>query len=541
MKKHHTIVWAAAVCLAVCMGCMAAAETVSGVVFHDKNGNGILDKRDKGIKGVLVSNGRDVVATDNKGRYRLPIEDDMVVFVNKPAGWMTPVCPETNIPRFYYVHKPAGSPKMKYAGVAPTGPLPESVNFALRRQKERTRFQIVCLGDTQTRNQQEVDYLSHAIVSELRGIDAAFGVTLGDVVFDDLSVFEPMAHSIGQIGLPWRHVPGNHDLNQDAPDLRYTADSFIRVFGPSYHAFAYGQVHFIVLNDIHWHIGERGYHAELGADQLKFVEGYLRHVPRNRLVVLFMHIPIAENRDRRQLFALLENRPHTFSLSAHTHDQRHVFLNASHEWQGAKPHHHLIHATACGSWWGGNFDERSIPLTPMADGVPKGYSLIQFDGNRYQVTYKAAGRPADYQMSIYAPDPVPAQTSEFTEVIVNVFAGSERSRVEMRVGESGAWILMQPSSEKDPYYLKLHGRQGLFVEKITALKGVEEVNDAVLRQIQAEFMDVIGRGMPKPDETPHLWKATLPAGLRPGYHTVHVRTTDMFGAQYSASRVIRVE
>lgn len=542
MRRDNGIVWTAAVCVAVCLGCLAAsADVVTGIVFHDKNGNGILDKREKGIRDVLVSNGRDVAVTDKHGRYTLPIEDDMVVFVLKPSGWTTPVCPELHIPLFHYVHKPAGSPPMKYAGVAPTGPLPKSVNFPLRPQKERKRFRIVCLGDTQPRNQQEVDYLSHAIVAELEGIDAAFGVTLGDVVFDDLSVFEPMARSIARIGLPWRHVPGNHDLNQDAPDLRYTADSFIRVFGPPYYAFAYGPVHFIVLNNIHWHIGEGGYHAELGADQLKFVENYLRHVPKNRLVVLFMHIPITEIRDRKQLFDLLENRPHTFSLSGHTHDQRHVFLGEPHGWRGARPHHHLVHATACGSWWSGNFDELSIPLSPMADGAPKGYSLIYFDDNRYQVIFKAAGRPAGHQMSIYAPDPVPAQTTEFADVIVNVFAGSERSRVEMRVGESGAWTLMQPFRAEDPHYLKIYGRQTAFVEKIVALKDIEEVNDAALRQIQAEFMAIFGRGMTRPKESAHLWKAPLPAGLRPGYHTLHVRTTDMFGAQHAASRVIRVE
>ena len=119
------------------------------------------DADEAGIAEVPVSNGSEVTLTDADGRYSLPVDEDTIVFVVKPRGWMTPVRDEDNIPQFYYIHKPAGSPKLRFAGVPPTGPLPKAVDFALYPQEEGDRFRILCMGDPQPRNIEEVD-LCHA-------------------------------------------------------------------------------------------------------------------------------------------------------------------------------------------------------------------------------------------------------------------------------------------------------------------------------------------------------------------------------------------
>ena len=96
-------------------GAAADRRQAVGVAFHDANGNRRFDAGEKPLPGVRVSNGREIVATDEQGRYELPVDDDTILFVIKPRGWMTPL-DEMNLPRFYYVHKPAGSPPLKYAG-----------------------------------------------------------------------------------------------------------------------------------------------------------------------------------------------------------------------------------------------------------------------------------------------------------------------------------------------------------------------------------------------------------------------------------------
>src|SRR5215510_2229286 len=124
---------AAALAAAMPIGQAAAqGSTVSGVVYENRSGGMRRQAGDPGIAGVLVSNGRDVAKTDANGRYTLPIEDESVVFVIKPTGYATPL-DENNLPRFYYIHQPAGTPaslKLHFRGVDPTGPLPDSVDFA---------------------------------------------------------------------------------------------------------------------------------------------------------------------------------------------------------------------------------------------------------------------------------------------------------------------------------------------------------------------------------------------------------------------------
>ena len=63
---------------------------------------------------------------------------------------------------------------------------------------------------------------------------------LGDIVFDDLSVMEPLNQAIALIGLPWYNVIGNHDLNMDAPNDELSDETFERFYGPAYYSFDHG-------------------------------------------------------------------------------------------------------------------------------------------------------------------------------------------------------------------------------------------------------------------------------------------------------------
>lgn len=491
----------------------SAQEVAKGIVFNDANQNGAREDGERGIGGVCVSNGREVVETARDGSYALPATHDMIVFVVKPRGWMTPVN-EDNLPQFYYIHNVAGDPELKYKGVGPTGPLPESIDFPLHRHKEGPEYRTVFFGDSQVSNEQEVAYLSHDILEDLAGVDAEFGVTLGDIVNNNLSIMEPLNDAVAKVGIPWYNVIGNHDHNQDVPDDTNAMDTFKRVYGPAYYAYQYGDVHFVALDSVHW-TGD-GYHAELGEAQLAFVKNYLEFVPKDALLVLMMHIPVMEFTDRDTLFAMLQDRPNTFSLSAHTHDQKNLFLGPDHGWHGSEPHHHLVHVTACGSWWHGTSDEEAIPNTIMADGAPNGYSFITFDGTEYEVEFRAARRPADCQMTIYTPDFVASADAANTKVIANIFAGSPKSTVEMRFGESGEWQPMTLAPQPDPYFLKM-------------------------KELEPLLPDQAGTDLPKPKDSTHIWEATLPANPAPGLHEITVRTTDIYGRTYEDRRHVRIQ
>ena len=499
----------------------------TGIVFRDGNENGTRDPGEAGIAHVAVSNGREVVRSDARGRYRLPVGDDTILFVVKPSGFSTPRS-DTGLARFYYIHKPAGSPTdLAYPGVAPTGPLPDSVDFPLVPEDQPDAFRMVLLGDTQPYTIEEIDLLARDVLAELVGVDAAFGIVLGDLVGDDLALFDPLNRALGRVGIPWYNVLGNHDMNYRAVDDAHSDETYERIYGPSTYAFEYGRVAFVVLDDVIYggHLEEgrsdRNYTGGLTGDQLDFLRAYLALVPRDNLVVLAMHIPPTQppppgRTDREALYEILASHPHVLALSAHTHCQAHEFIGADRGYPGEQPLHHLNHATAAGSWWRGFRDEVGIPHATMRCGAPNGSSILSFDGNRYAVRFKAARRPADYQMNVFVPDVVASEAAAETEVLVNVFAGSERSVVEMRLGEGSAWQRLEHTVRKDPFYLAL-------LEREAAADPPPE------------------RPLLPAVKSSHLWVATLPADPPRGTLLLTVRTTDMFGQTDVAHRLIRVD
>ena len=498
-------------------------QTARGVVFDDGNGNRLRDEGEPGIADVRVSNGLDIVTTDQEGRYEIDVDDDDIVFVIKPRDWATPVSGD-QLPQFFYIHKPNGSPKgTEFAGVEPTGPLPESIDFPLRRQAEPDTFKAILFGDPQPRNLTEVEYVAHDVVEQIVRSDAhgaSFGVTLGDIAFDDLSVMEPQNQAIALIGIPWYNVIGNHDLNREARHDEQSDETFERIYGPAYYSFDYGPTHFLVLDDVIW-VGEKNgkkahFQGGLGERQMQFIRDDLAGIPPDQLVVLLMHIPLTEVKDRQELYRLIEQRPATVSLSAHTHFMEHRFIGAEDGWRGKQKHHHIVNVTVCGSWWMGRKDERGIPHTTMKDGAPNGYTVMEFDGANYSLDFHAAARPADYQMNIYAPEAVNQADLVKTVVLANVFNASSRSRVSMRVDADSPWQPMQQVSMVDPAY---------WAEKMR----------------EAAEPNRTWRELPGVHLTPHMWRAMMPPRLGLGTHVIEVRASTESGKEVIDRRIIRVD
>ena len=128
-------------------------DTVTGTVFHDRNRNSVRDRGERGIRGVMVSNGHDVVTTDHRGHYELPAAsrglENFTVFVTRPDGWDLPV-DEDNLPQFYYHHQPEGSPALRFGGLPATGAQPAAINFPMVRGERKRSFKIAISGDTQS-------------------------------------------------------------------------------------------------------------------------------------------------------------------------------------------------------------------------------------------------------------------------------------------------------------------------------------------------------------------------------------------------------
>ncbi|MEQ8859994.1 MAG: calcineurin-like phosphoesterase family protein [Pseudomonadales bacterium] len=536
--------------IALLLPASALAASARGTVFEDRNGNGRLDAGEPGVADVRVSDGQRVVTTAADGRYEIAVADEAVIFITKPRGFATPVN-DQQIPQFYYVHQPSGSPAgMRYPGVAPTGPLPVAIDFPLLRRDEPTRFEALLLSDTQPQTDAELDFIRDDLLPELIGSEAKFGMTMGDVLFDDLSMFPRYNALIARIGIPWYNVPGNHEINFEAADDRYALETFKRYFGPPYYAFEYADALFVVLDNIEYRgngeadpgdvRGSGGYIANFGRRQLAWLESELSHVPEERLVFLAMHAPLESylgnasgitTADRRELFRLLSGRPNLYAVAGHTHTTEHRYFGADDGFRGPGEFHHHVLATVSGSWWSGPFDPRGIPTTDQRDGTPNGYHVLEVDGVEASVRYKAAGFPDDYQMRIvfdvahhglrkdgmrdfragelldgrFGIDQVPA-----AELLVNLFDGGPKSAVEFRVND-GPYRPMVAVSRPDPYMLEVFARN-----EATKKSWLEATPSS------------------------HLFSADVPDDLQPGTYTVTVRATDEFGRVHHGHRIMEI-
>lgn len=527
IKRFYTIL------VLLCLPGMAfAQQTVRGVVFHDQNNNGEFDRGETGVKDVMVSNGTDIVKTDIYGRYRISVDDNTVLFVIKPQGWTTQV-DENNIPQFFSVISSEGASGTKYQGLDPTGSVPETVDFALTKQQERDEFRVVVLGDTQPRDLKEVSYLAHDSIQELIGVDAAFGTTLGDLVFDNLAIHKEMNEAIGQIGIPWRHVIGNHDIERDGPhnmsekrsdnqDNWDVRGPYTRSFGPSYYAFSWGKAHFVAIDNIRW-VDEEDYYYRtgLGEEQMIFIKNFMNEIPEDELVVFMMHIPWVDStpwlddNEKQELFDVLASHPNTLSLAAHTHRHFHRFIEEDDGWAGSENHHLVSMGTSCGAWWSGAPDEYGIPHSMMRDGTPTGYAFLDIKGNDYKLTYKAARRPADFQMHLSAPDEVSAADLDTVEVFANVFNALPDATVQMKLSKDGEWTDMELTAQKDPVFEAMRIREHSLV-------------DVPWRKAN----------LTNPDPR-HLWKSSLPENIEPGTYTIFVRAEDEWHT-YEGRRIIRI-
>jgi hypothetical protein len=543
---------AAAAALAPAGAGEASAQTarISGIVFEDRTGAGKPGPDDPGVPGALVSNGREVAVTDAEGRYSLPLPEEGAIFVIKPAGFMPSVDPVTQLPRYYRLHQPNGSPaelNLTFAGVAPPPPLPASLDFPLKRQEEPNAFEVVLFTDPQPESEAEVDFIREDVIEALNGTPAKFGVTAGDVMFDDLSLYERYNGIIGTLGIPWWNIGGNHDLNFEAPDRRYSRETFKRVFGPNYYAFFYAQTLFLMLDDVDYLGADRTkpglggkYEGRLDPAQLAFIGNVLAHTPDDKLIVIVLHIPLRNDLDAlastnlqnlKEFFALFAGRRFTVSFSGHTHTTEHHYFDAADGWTGAEPHHHHVLTAVSGSWWSGPFDHRGVATADSRDGSPNGFHILSVDGTAYKTRFIPAKEPNGRQMRLSVlsrlhgdrPEverdfrqgqllgsPISLAAVGATTIAANVFDGGPKTIVTMRIG-ARAPIAMTRMRMPDPFVAEVFAR-----------------NEATKKPwIKAE-------------PSTHIWTARLPADLGAGAHRVIVEAVTEYGDALSGRLALEV-
>jgi len=261
------------------------AQTISGVVFADRNGNGARDAGEPGIANFSVSDQDTVVVTNSAGVYAMRVKAPLagltrsqgLVFVSVPDGYRAV----------------GGFWRKRADGLA----------FALVPAPSAASFSFVHASDTHVSPQSLArTQRLRAMVDSLR---PDFIVITGDLVRDALRVSETEARGYYDMFAAERKafsttvytVPGNHEmfgiethLSHVSPTNPFFArELYHSYFGPDYYSFNYGGVHFVGLNTID--IEGESYYGHVDSLQQAWLARDLAAIPADMPVVTFDHIP----------------------------------------------------------------------------------------------------------------------------------------------------------------------------------------------------------------------------------------------------------
>lgn len=489
---------------------IAQADTASGLVFLDGNANGRRDSGERGIAGVKLSNGRDIVVTDAQGRYRIDIEDGQTLFVIKPGEYAAPTG-RNGLPQFWRHHFPKGRAALR-AGAMPRSDA-RRTDFALLPSKDASdRFEAFALTDTQVNDAREVGFVDRAIIDPLlRHPRARLGVIMGDLVNDQHEQYPALIASLARARVPWLIAPGNHDTDPDAASEIETTLTFRRHFGPDTFAWEEFGTAFVVLDDVIFTPKEKQrYVGGLREDQFEFLEAYFATLPSDTRVVLAFHIPLfhvgAETfreADRLRLFAMLERFRDPLILSGHTHAQRHHYHGVADGWNGATPLHEYNVGASCGGYWSGLPDENGLPDARMEDGTPNGFARLHFTPERVTMRYFASRGRDELRLGLTSPGVLRRFAYPAYSVYANLYSGDVNAKVEYRI-DGGEWLPMQRVDAIDPELLALN------------------IDDARSPELRSRDRAVVA------SITPHIWHVRVPTTLAAGEHKVEVRATSEF-------------
>ncbi|WP_299986438.1 calcineurin-like phosphoesterase family protein [uncultured Pontibacter sp.] len=407
------------------------------------NLSGKVSANGKGIAGVAVTDGINVVTTDSTGRYELLSNATAdFVYLSIPRGYEFEN--EKSITRFYKRIVPQRG-RFK-------------ADFELKRlAQDDTQHNFVVWADPQIISKVDAEQLKRESAPDLKALVASYpqdtlfhGIGCGDLVWDKFELFDDYQEALAIAGIPFFQVIGNHDMNLEARTDEGSAEKFKELFGPTYYSFNRGEVHYVVLDDVFFIGTAKKYIGYLTERQLAWLEQDLANVKPGATVVVSLHIPVYTRQhernkekepsiggvvsNRKELYRLLQPFK-THIMSGHTHFNEKVF-------EGDNIIEH-VHGTVCGAWWTG-------PI--CYDGTPSGYGVYEVKGSDVQWYYKSTGLPKEQQLRIY---PVGAVAAKPEHVAVNVWNWDPNWKVEWledgkRMGE------MARETSLDPLSVELH-------------------------------------------------------------------------------------
>ena len=363
-----------------------------------------------GVPGVVVSDGVEVVTTDEKGFYQIASEKKWgYVFISVPSGYEVPS--EGILPQFHRYLKSEAN-------------VIENANFTLTAVSSQDQFKILMLGDMHLANRTGDLSQFSEFTSEVndyvnaRSGEKIYAITLGDMTWDlywysNLYYFPEYLATMNSAisNLQVFHTMGNHDNDFKTYSDFDAAFKYVRDIAPTYYSFNIGKVHFIVLDDIDCDkydgTNSRNYVKTISNEQLEWLRKDLSYVDKSTPLIVTMHAQVFypsgsgfkidhDQTNTAELFNILDGYKVHF-VTGHTHMSFNVVPEES--VTGGRDFFEHNAGSICASWWWSGHLTPGVHIS--LDGTPGGYSIWDINGTDMQWIYKSTGFSEDYQFRSY--------------------------------------------------------------------------------------------------------------------------------------------
>ena len=354
--------------------------------------------------GVSISDGFSVVQTDANGEYTLcPDKDCYYIYYSTPA--------ECEVATNNYGQPAFFTRFNKQKNV---------YNFTLTKlaSGKESKFNLFCLADPQCKDSSQCSRFLYESVPAIKGhaqslSNPNYGVTLGDIVYSEgsrnsTSYMTTMRTrmSKSRLSMPVFQTMGNHDYTYFHTDNKIYSNEqsstfnlaiqrkFESVFGPIDHSWNRGDAHIICMRNMQWKNNSEwnSYELAFTDKQIEWLRQDLSFVPKQKLIIFCVHIPLLNQGAASAVLDLLAQFPNCHIMSGHTHYMR----NEPTRSRGIYEH---VHAAVSGQWWWSTIN---------GDGCPNGYGVYQIDGNQivnwYYMGINEGMNDRNYQIRLYRGD-----------------------------------------------------------------------------------------------------------------------------------------
>ena len=346
----------------------------------------VVDDQGGPLGGVVVSDGIQSVKTESDGHFYMSstIDDVKFVYVSTPSGYMPEV--SGGIPRFY---------KAK-SGVTPSGGVYDFGDYVLTPVANPDHFTLLITADPQPRkyskwNNDRIAYKSldvcEDLYAELADVAAGisgrqvYGICLGDIVHEDMSLFVTYNNALAKLGYPTYNIIGNHDNDASAADDDASAAPYESYYGPRNYSFNIGGIHFVMLDNLIMKDNGSGkmtaYDQGLTDKIWAWLQSDLAFVPTTGKLMVCAHSPMFRliNSNERTNTALhgpdygglINKYAEIHAWAGHTHEGFNYNYPTNHRHKRVQVH---TLARSTGELWTNEY---------LASGTPRGFTIVDVD------------------------------------------------------------------------------------------------------------------------------------------------------------------